>query len=85
MYALDATNGDEIWTFKTGDVVTTHPALAYGNLYIGSDDDTLYAFGPEPEEPSPISTDVIMIIAVVVVAVVVVVAFLAIRKRRKIK
>lgn len=34
---------DVAWTFKTGDIVSSSPAVAYGNVYIGSNDGKLYA------------------------------------------
>jgi hypothetical protein len=44
VYALDASNGTELWRFVTGDSVTSSPAVADGVVYIGSADDRLYAF-----------------------------------------
>jgi hypothetical protein len=40
VYALNAATGARLWTFATGDVVDSSPAVANGVVYIGS----LYAF-----------------------------------------
>ena len=45
IYCLDASNGNLIWNFTTGDWVSSSPAVAYGNVYVGSNDAYLYAFG----------------------------------------
>jgi hypothetical protein len=49
--ALDAngvgTTGAVIWSFKTGGDIDSSPALGKdGVVYVGSNDDNLYAFGP---------------------------------------
>jgi len=43
LYALDKTNGQEKWKFKTDGVIHASPAIAYGNVYFGSWDTYLYA------------------------------------------
>jgi outer membrane protein assembly factor BamB len=52
VYALDATNGDELWDepFNTGNWVTSSPAVSTasgassnGAVYVGSYDNSLYA------------------------------------------
>jgi eukaryotic-like serine/threonine-protein kinase len=43
IYALDASNGQLKWKFKTGDVVHASPAVADGRLYVGSWDSYFYA------------------------------------------
>ncbi len=42
-YALDATTGDVIWMYTTGDDVIAPPAIAEGVVYIGSFDHNVYA------------------------------------------
>ena len=43
IYALNANSGEEIWKFKTGDVVHSSPAISNGIVYCGSFDSKLYA------------------------------------------
>jgi outer membrane protein assembly factor BamB len=43
VYALDATTGDPLWNFDTGDKIWATPAISDGTLYIGSFDKKLYA------------------------------------------
>lgn len=43
LYALDILNGNKIWSYKTGDVVHTSPALYNGKIYFGSMDHYFYA------------------------------------------
>jgi outer membrane protein assembly factor BamB len=44
VYALDAATGAQLWTFTTGNVVGSSPAVANGVVYVGSQDGKLYAF-----------------------------------------
>jgi outer membrane protein assembly factor BamB len=44
MYALDASTGNELWSYNTGDEVTSSPAVVNGELYFGSGDGNIYAF-----------------------------------------
>jgi outer membrane protein assembly factor BamB len=41
VYALDALNGSQLWSYPVGGIYST-PAVAYGNVYV-ADQDTLYA------------------------------------------
>lgn len=43
VYALDATTGDEVWQFETGDDIWSTPAIDSDTLYIGSFDKGLFA------------------------------------------
>ena len=43
MYALNATTGAVLWTATTGGAVDSSPAVANGVVYVGSDDDKVYA------------------------------------------
>jgi outer membrane protein assembly factor BamB len=43
VYALNASNGRKIWNYTTGAFVESSPAVAYGIVYIGSDDGNFYA------------------------------------------
>jgi outer membrane protein assembly factor BamB len=45
-YALNATTGAFIWSYKTGNGVFSSPAVAGGVVYVGSNDNKVYAFGP---------------------------------------
>ena len=40
---LDAPTGAELWSFTTGGVIQSSPAVADGVLYIGSEDNHVYA------------------------------------------
>ena len=43
VYALDATTGDKLWEFPTGDKIWSTPVVDSGTLYIGSFDKKMYA------------------------------------------
>lgn len=42
IYCLDASTGDFIWSYATGDVVWSSAAVADGKVYVGSDDGKVY-------------------------------------------
>jgi outer membrane protein assembly factor BamB len=54
VYALDSRTGELRWTYQTGGEVYSSPAVAYGVVYVGSNDGKLYAIGSEPDIPSPV-------------------------------
>ena len=41
--ALDASTGDLLWRYQTGDDVSSSPAVVGGVVYVGSDDGYVYA------------------------------------------
>ena len=43
LYALNATTGALIWSFKTGGFVDSSPAISNGVVYVGSLDNNIYA------------------------------------------
>ena len=43
VYALDASTGDLIWSYETGDYVFSSPAVSGGVVYVGSRDNRVYA------------------------------------------
>ncbi len=43
LYALNASTGDLIWKYTTGNDVITSPAVANGVVYVGSEDNHVYA------------------------------------------
>jgi outer membrane protein assembly factor BamB len=43
LYALDAKTRQERWQFTTGGHIESAPTVANGVMYVGSDDDYLYA------------------------------------------
>src|SRR5207248_2539411 len=43
LYAFDATTGTPLWSFPTGDLIASSPALVNGVIYVGSNDHYLYA------------------------------------------
>jgi len=45
VYALNAETGTKLWSYTTGSVVFSSPAVANGVVYVGSDDGNVYAFG----------------------------------------
>ena len=42
VWALDASTGEKLWSYKTGYFVNASPTVANGKLYVGSDN--MYAF-----------------------------------------
>jgi outer membrane protein assembly factor BamB len=54
VYALNAQTGATIWSYSTGDEVYSSPAMAYGIVYVGSNDGKIYAIGKsEAPQVSP--------------------------------
>jgi outer membrane protein assembly factor BamB len=45
VYALEASTGALLWSYATGGMVESSPAVANGVVYVGSDDGNVYAFG----------------------------------------
>jgi outer membrane protein assembly factor BamB len=45
VYALNASTGALLWSYATGGGVGTRPTIANGVVYIGSNDNKVYAFG----------------------------------------
>jgi outer membrane protein assembly factor BamB len=45
VFALDATNGSMVWSYRTGGFLFSSPAVVNGVLYIGSYDGNVYALG----------------------------------------
>jgi outer membrane protein assembly factor BamB len=45
VYALNASTGALLWSYKTRGYVESSPAVANGRVYVGSDDTKIYAFG----------------------------------------
>ena len=43
MYALNATTGAKLWSYTTGELVDSSPAVANGVVYVGSYDHNVYA------------------------------------------
>ena len=43
VYALNAATGAKLWSYTTGYVVTSSPAVANGVVYVGSGDGNVYA------------------------------------------
>ena len=43
VYALNASTGTQLWSYTTGNLVNSSPAVANGVVYVGSGDDNVYA------------------------------------------
>jgi len=43
VYALDAADGSQQWSFATGDRVRSSPTVVGGTVYVGSNDNSVYA------------------------------------------
>ena len=54
---MNASTGTSIWNYTTGGLIDSSPAVAYGNVYVGSDDQKVYCFGLADTTP-PDVTDV---------------------------
>jgi outer membrane protein assembly factor BamB len=56
LYCFNATNGQVIWSYLSGESIRSSPIVAYGNVYVGSDTSSsspsstgqVYAFGATP-------------------------------------
>jgi outer membrane protein assembly factor BamB len=47
---LEASTGVLVWSYATGDMVVSSPAVAEGMVYVGSYDHMVYAFGSSQSE-----------------------------------
>jgi outer membrane protein assembly factor BamB len=82
-YALNATDGTELWSYTTGGIVESSPAVVNGVVYVGSDDGNVYALGsPTPSPTKPFPTLLVVAISVAVVAVAGVGLLVYLKKRK---
>jgi hypothetical protein len=61
------TTKQTLWKYRTGGPVESSQTVANGVVYVGSDDDIVYAFGPStgiPEYPSYLIPPVLMVATV---------------------
>ncbi len=75
-----------LWSFSTRGGVDSSPAVVDGIIYIGSNDDSIYALGVmSSTSPSPVFSSNLFIVigAVVSVVIVFMIAFLIFRKKPK--
>lgn len=54
LYCLNASTGTSIWNYTTGSLIDSSPAVAYGNVYVGSEDQKVYSFGLADTTPPDI-------------------------------
>ena len=47
MYAIDTSDGSEIWSFATASAVQSAPIVHEGVVYAGSDDGNMYAINKD--------------------------------------
>jgi len=82
IYALDKTDGNQIWSYQTGGAMYSSPAVVDEVLYIGSMDSKVYAFGSatQPGSDIPITYIIAAIAAIIIAAIVVV---LLLRRQKK--
>ncbi len=53
LYAINGKTGVKLWEFETGDAVTSSPAIGSdGTVYVGSQDNKLYAIKTESKGPA---------------------------------
>ena len=45
MYGLNAATGVKLWSYATGNFVSSSPSVVDGMIYVGSQDGNIYAFG----------------------------------------
>jgi outer membrane protein assembly factor BamB len=93
LYALNATTGKLLWKYPTispSDLYATYvnmlasPAVAYGNIYIGTNEGNVLAFGHPSPSPSTTPSDLELIaIATGLAIVILAVLFIVYRNRRK--
>jgi outer membrane protein assembly factor BamB len=43
---LKLSDGTKIWSYETGQPITSSPAVVGGKVVVGCDDGYVYAFGP---------------------------------------
>jgi outer membrane protein assembly factor BamB len=49
LFVLDRKTGKELWSLNVGAPILSQPAIAGGNVYLGTSDGTLYSF--EADDP----------------------------------
>ncbi|UCE39396.1 MAG: PQQ-binding-like beta-propeller repeat protein [Thermoplasmata archaeon] len=57
LYCIDEYTGEELWNLTTGGQIVASPTVAYGIVYITSEDGTLYAIGGD--EPAYLEVEII--------------------------
>lgn len=88
IYALNAFNGDLVWSYETGDMVVSSPSVANGVVYAGSYDHMVYAIGAWQGRPEPTASPSMALLLTASLIVLVAVTLLAIvlvyRRKRKV-
>jgi outer membrane protein assembly factor BamB len=51
VYAVDIQTHQIVWSYLTGNIITSSPTVANGNVYIGSEDQYLYGFVAATGQP----------------------------------
>ncbi len=68
LVALNTTNQNIIWTFYTGNAIVGAPAIGNdGTIYVGREDNNMYAIGTTVPEFSPTYVIPLLVMAAVVV------------------
>ena len=77
LYALDASKGNLVWDYATGDMFVSSPAVVNGIVYVGSFDHVIYAFGASPNEQTNL-TSFSVVLVFLLLAILVATAALAV-------
>ena len=85
VYALNASTGNQIWSYETGGAMYSSPAVVDEVLYVGSMDSNVYAFGSSNSQIELADLTTYFIIAMVIIVVVVVGLVILENKRNKSK
>ena len=57
LYMLRLDNGEQVWSYQIGEVITGSPAVAAGRVVIGAEDGLIYVFGPADAAQATEQTD----------------------------
>ena len=91
VYCLNASSGADIWTYATGNHVSSSPAVWNGIVYVGSWDHRVYAFGyplttstpsPETQPLLSITAEIVYLLVFVIVVLVIVASLITVRHKK---
>jgi len=85
LYAIDVDSGAFVWSYETGDMVVSSPAVANNAVYVGSYNHVIYAFGSSSpaNQPADYTSTIILIAALLALTVAEVIWQVRIHYRKK--
>jgi outer membrane protein assembly factor BamB len=86
IYALNAKTGSFVWSYATGEMVVSSPAIADNTVYVGSYNNMLYAFSSSstlaPLKSETLQLTIVSLVLLVIIAVILLLVVGRLRKKK---